>query len=178
MDLDGRGRPETYVWAHKPHGAGGSGWIRRSSLVRPPRIERDARNPRPPGVSRNPLVIDADRGRTQLKGLRFLNSMRQFAKSGGNLGIHYAGRRPGEFDYIYLLSAVPNVVWGGVAKDSLIDGSHFIQAIDEEGRPIKETMTMYRGRDLDQPVPVTFVYGRAPRSRSYGWIARANVGSL
>jgi hypothetical protein len=35
---------------------------------------------------------------------------------------------------------------------------------------------MYRGRDLESPVRVTFVYGRPPRSRRYGWIARANVG--
>lgn len=37
-------------------------------------------------------------------------------------------------------------------------------------------MTMYRDGDFGQPVPVTFLYGRAANSDAYGWLARANVG--
>jgi hypothetical protein len=65
-----------------------------------------------------------------------------------------------------------------VARDSLPDGSTFLQGLDDGGRPIVEVVTMYHGRGLTQPEPVTFIYGRPPRSRRYGWIARANVGQL
>jgi hypothetical protein len=37
-------------------------------------------------------------------------------------------------------------------------------------------MTMYREDDLNQPVRVTFLYGRAENGNLYGWLARANVG--
>ena len=110
--------------------------------------------------------------------MRFVNSHGVFPEGGGNRGEHYAGRNPGPLDYVYLLCAAPNVRYGGVAKDSLPDGSIFISALGKYGRPILETMTMYRGRDFASPVRVTFQYGRASRSRRYGWIARANVGRL
>lgn len=177
MDLDGRG-PETYYWAWRS--GTGSGWIEKSALTRPPRFDKDPhrRNPRPPQVSDETLPIDAEKGREKLAGLRFLNSKGEFPSRGGNKGDHYGGRHRGPNDYIYLLFAVPNVARGGAAKDSLADGSEFVQGLDEKGNPIRETMTMYRGRDREQPVRVTFIYGRAPRSRRYGWIARANVGRL
>ncbi len=177
MDLDGNGRPETYLFAQRT-GAGVAGLVRRSALVHPPPIPRNTRDPSPPGASRTPLVIDAAEGRRKLEGLRYLNSHGEFAEGGGNKGDHFGGRNPGALDYIYLLFAVPNVRYGGVARDSLPDGSTFIQGLDSRGRPIVERMTMYRGRDLNQPVRVTFLYGRPPRSRRYGWIARANVGEL
>lgn len=177
MDLDRRGRPETYLFAQRT-GAGVAGWVRRSALVDPPPIPRNTRNPRPPAVSRTPLVIDAAEGRRKLEGLRFVNSHGVIPEGGGNKGEHYGGRHPGELDYVYLLFAVPNVRYGGVARDSLPDGSLFVSALHERGDPIRERMTMYRGRDLESPVRVTFVYGRPPRSRRYGWIARANVGEL
>jgi hypothetical protein len=37
-------------------------------------------------------------------------------------------------------------------------------------------MTMYRDDDFNQPVSVTFLYGRAAGGDVYGWLARANVG--
>jgi hypothetical protein len=171
------GGAEPHYWAWRS-GAGGSGWIRGSVLVRPPRFDTDPhrRNPRPPGLSDEPLIVDAERGRRQLAGLRFLNSKGEFPARGGNRGDHYGGRHKGPRDYIYLLFAAPNVARGGAAKDSLADGSPFFQALDERGRPIRETMTMYEGTDLSAPVRVTFLYGRAPRGRRYGWIARADVG--
>ncbi len=176
MSLDGRG-PEPYLFAQRT-GAGVAGWVRRRALASPPPLRTDTRNPRPPSVSPNPLVIDAAQGRSRLTGLRFVNSHGVFPEGGGNRGEHYAGRNPGPLDYIYLLFAVPNVRYGGVANDSLPDGSRFISALGDYGRPILETMTMYRGRDFASPVKVIFLYGRAPRSRRYGWLARANVGPL
>lgn len=174
----GRGS-ENHFWAWRT-GAGGSGWIAGSALVRPPRFDNDPhdRNPPPPQVKEETLPIDAEAGREKLAGLRFLNSRGEFPDRGGNRGEHYGGRHRGPNDYVYLLFAVPNVARGGAAKDSLADGSEFVQALDEDGEPIRETMTMYRGRDRTQPVRVTFLYGREPRSRRYGWIARANVGRL
>ena len=65
---------------------------------------------------------------------------------------------------------------GGVAKDSIPDGGQFIPALDENGKPITEVLTMYRNDDFNQPVPVTFLYGRAGNGKLYGWLARANVG--
>jgi hypothetical protein len=169
-------RQECY-WAHR---AGpGSGWIPRTALVDPPKFHRDPheRNPRPPRLSRRTLRIDGAEGRRQLAGLYYQNSRSEFP-NGGNQGTHFAGRHPGESDYVYLLFAVPNVVRGGGAKDSLPDGSNFVRGLDERGSEIREVVTMYRGKDLSQAVDVTFLYGRAPRSRLYGWMARANVGAL
>lgn len=177
MNLDERGRPETYLFAART-GAGVVGWVRRSSLASPPPIPKSTRNPSPPGVRHTPLVIDAVEGRRKLAGLRFVNSHGVIPEGGGNKGEHYGGRHPGELDYIYLLFAVPNVRYGGVARDSLPDGSDFLLGLTERGNPMRERMTMYRGRDLNSPVGVTFVYGRPPHSRRYGWIARANVGAL
>src|SRR5690606_17440878 len=93
--------------------------------------------------------------------------------TGGNKGIHYAGRNPGTLDYVYLLRAVPNVQKGGTSKDSMPDGSMFVPALDENGHPITEVMTMYQNADLNKPVQVTFIYGRPMKSNTYGWIARA-----
>lgn len=177
MNLDGRGGPELYVFAQRT-GAGVAGWVGRRSLVSPPPLRRDRRNPSPPSISRSPFVIDAARGRRRLSGLRFVNSHGVFAEGGGNKGEHYGGRNPGPLDYIYLLFAAPNVRYGGVAKDSVPHGSRFFAARGVDGRRIRETMTMYRGKDFRRPVRVTFLYGRAIGSRLYGWIARANVGLL
>ncbi len=176
-NFDRRGSSEIYHFAQRT-GAGVAGWVRRSALVAPPPIRRDTRNPAPPRVSRTPLLIDTAQGRRRLSGLRFVNSHGVIPKGGGNKGEHYGGRNPGSLDYVYQLFAVPNVRYGGVAKDSLPDGSLFFPALDERGRPIVETMTMYRGRDLRRPVRVTFIYGRPARTRRFGWIARANVGRL
>ncbi len=177
MNLDRRGRPELYVFAQRT-GAGVAGWVRRSALESPPPLRTDGRNPRPPSIRRAPLVINAAQGRRRLAGLRFVNSHGVFPEGGGNKGEHYAGRNPGPLDYIYLLFAVPNVRYGGVAKDSRPDGSRFFLARGVGARPIRETMTMYRGKDFTRPVRVTFLYGRAMGNTRYGWIARANVGLL
>ena len=176
MNLDGRG-PEPYLFAQRT-GTGVAGWVRRRAFASPPRLRTDRRNPRPPSVNPNPLVIDAAQGRSRLAGLRFVNSHGVFPEGGGNRGEHYAGRHPGPLDYVYLLFAVPNVRYGGVAKDSLPDGSSFLSALGVNGRAILETMTMYRGRNFGRPVRVTFMYGRAVRTNRYGWLARANVGLL
>jgi hypothetical protein len=56
------------------------------------------------------------------------------------------------------------------------NGSNFIPALDDNGKPIIEVMTMYRDDDLNQPVEVTFLYGRAEGGDMWGWLARANVG--
>ncbi|MDQ4072452.1 MAG: hypothetical protein M3088_06220 [Actinomycetota bacterium] len=176
MSLDGRDR-EPYLFAQRT-GTDVAGWVRRAAVASPPPLRTDTRNPRPPSVSRDHLVIDAAQGRSLLAGLRFVNSHGVFPEGGGNKGEHYAGRHPGPLDYVYLLFAVPNVRYGGVAKDSLPDGSRFVRALGAGGRAILETMTMYRGRDFDRPVRVTFLYGRAARTRRYGWLARANVGLL
>jgi hypothetical protein len=175
MKLDGAGRKQTFAWAWATKA--GSGWIALDDLVDPPPVKTDpTRNPKPPGEAKRALTIDAARGRELLTGLRHVNSKGVLPTGGGNKGEHYAGRHPGPRDYVYLLFAVPNVQRGGVAKDSLPDRSHFIPALDEHGRPIAETMTMYRDDDLDQPVPVTFLYGRAEDGQTWGWLARANVG--
>ena len=86
------------------------------------------------------------------------------------------GRNPGPKDYVYLLFACPNVQRGGVARDSIPDGGNFIPALDADGKPIVETMTMFKNGDFAQPVTVTFLYGRAEKGEMYGWLARANVG--
>lgn len=166
---------ETYVWVWRSEA--GSGWIARSVLKNPPPTLFDAnRNPKPPREANTPLTIDASSGTRKLKGLRHVSSNGEIPPGHGNQGGHYAGRKPGPQDFIYLLFAVPNVQRGGTAKDSIPDGGRFIPALDEQGHPIQEEMTMYRNSDLKQPVPVTFIYGRVPGSDSYGWIARANVG--
>ena len=176
MDVDGKGK-KSYAWAWAT--TAGSGWIARSDLVNPPPPDIDPkRNPRPPRESADaPLVIDAAGGRKQLEGLRHINSKGEIPTS-GNRGTDYAGRHPGDADYVYLLFAVPNVVRGGMARDSLADGSKFIPALNEKGEPIVEVMTMYRDGDLSKPVKVTFLYGRGENGELYGWIARANVGEL
>lgn len=173
------GKPqEVFVWAWRTEA--GSGWIARGALASPPALPpADAdlrRNPKPPRESDAPLTIDAAAGRKKLAGLRHVGSSGEIPPTGGNKGEHYAGRMPGPKDFVYLLFAVPNVRRGGVAKDSLPDGSQFIPALDEQGKPIQEVMTMYQGRDLTKPVPVTFLYGRAPGDDRWGWLARANVG--
>ena len=174
-EMNALGREESFAWAWSTKA--GSGWIARSALVDPPKVDVDPkRNPKPPREAPTPLVIDAAGGREKLAGLTHVDSDGKLPTGGGNKGEHYAGRNPGKVDYVYLLFAVPNVRRGGVAKDSLPDGSRFIAALDENGKPIIETMTMYRGNDLNQPVSVTFLYGRAENGRMYGWIARANVG--
>lgn len=169
---------ESFVWAWRTEA--GSGWIARSALVSPPPLPpADAdtlRNPRPPRESEVLLTIGAAGGRKKLAGLRHVSSNGEIPPTGGNKGEHYGGRMPGPKDFVYLLFAVPNVRRGGLAKDSFPDGGKFIPALDEQGKPIQEVMTMYRGRDLTKPVPVTFLYGRAPDSDRWGWIARANVG--
>ncbi|MEA2709093.1 MAG: hypothetical protein QOF78_1694 [Phycisphaerales bacterium] len=174
MDLDGKPGVESYAWAWATND--GSGWIARDALVDPPPADAKAdRNPKPPREAMTPLVIDAAAGRAKLEKLRHVDSSGQIPKS-GNRGEHYAGRNPGDRDYVYLLFAVPNVQRGGTAKDSLPDGSNFIAALDEKTKPIVEVMTMYRDGDLNQPVEVTFLYGRAEGGEMWGWLARANVG--
>lgn len=175
MDLDGTPGKEPYGWAWATDA--GSGWIALDALVDPPTVQiDDARNPKPPRESDVPLTIDATRGTERLKNLRHVNSEGEIPTGGGNKGEHYAGRNPGPGDFVYLLFAVPNVQRGGVAKDSIPDGEKFVQALDEEGNLITETMTMYRDNDFNQPVQVSFLYGRAQDGDVYGWLARANVG--
>ena len=176
MDLDGRPGKESYAWAWATEA--GSGWIARDALVdAPPPDASDDRNPKPPREANTALAIDAAGGREKLANLRHVNSKGELPTSGGgNRGEHYAGRKPGERDFVYLLFAVPNVRRGGVAKDSLPNGSKFIPALDDDGKPIVEVMTMYRNDDLNQPVEVAFLYGRAAGGEMWGWLARANVG--
>ena len=179
MDLDGKAGAESYAWAWATDA--GSGWIARDALVGPPSPpppDADAkRNPRPPCEAETALVIDAAAGREKLAKLRHVDSTGKLPTSGGgNRGEHYGGRNPGERDYVYLLFAVPNVRRGGVAKDSLPNGSKFTPALHDDGKPIAEVMTMYRSDDLNQPVDVTFLYGRAEGGAMWGWLARANVG--
>ena len=174
MDLDGKPGSEEYVWAWKT--PAGSGWIERAALKDPPPFQIDlARNPKPPGESKTPLTIDAAAGTKLLTGLRHTNTEGVIPRE-GNRGEHYTGRNPGPRDYVYLLFAVPNVQRGGVARDSLPDGSQFLQALDERGQPITATMTMYRDDQFSDPTSVTFLYGRAKDGEAYGWLARANVG--
>jgi hypothetical protein len=174
MDLDGKPGVEEYVWAWKTDA--GSGWVAHGAIVDPPPFEIDvARNPMPPGESKTLLVIDAAKGTALLTGLRHTNTQGVIPE-GGNRGEHYTGRNPGPKDFVYLLFACPNVQRGGVARDSIPDGGRFIQALDENGKPITETMTMYRDEHVAQPTPVTFLYGRAEDGEAYGWLARANVG--
>jgi hypothetical protein len=174
MDLDRKGGVEEYLWAWNT--SAGSGWVARSAMVDPPPFAIDsARNPKPPREADKPLVIDAANGTAQLSGLRHVNSDGEIPKGGGNAGEHYAGRNPGPKDYVYLLFACPNVQRGGVARDSIPDGERFIPALDADGKPIAETMTMFKDGDFAKPVAVTFLYGRAEGGEAYGWVARANV---
>ncbi len=175
MDLDGKPGAEEYVWAWKTDT--GSGWIAHSAIVDPPPFAIDlGRNPKPPRESDKPMTIDAAKGTALLTDLRHTNSQGVIPTTGGNKGEHYAGRNPGAKDFVYLLFACPNVQRGGVARDSIPDGGKFFPALDEEGKPIVETMTMFRAGDFARPVRVTFLYGRAEAGKAYGWLARANVG--
>jgi hypothetical protein len=178
MDVDGQGL-DTYLFAQKT-GAGVSGWVRRTAIRRPPRVPRDNRNPKPPAESETPLVIDGATAREKLRGLRFLGRYGLPRGPGANQAVHYAGRNLDQHGYVYLLWSAPNVVWGGIAKDSLPEGSEFVPALDENGNPIEEITPMYRRRDflLRHKEDVTFLYGRAPESATYGWIIRANVGEV
>jgi hypothetical protein len=175
MSIDGKS-PQSFAWAWAT--GAGSGWIARSSLVNPPKPDIDPnRDPKPPHDSDQVLTIDAAAGREKLKGLRHINS-KGIIPPAGNQGTDYAGRHPGDHDYVYLLFAVPNVIRGGMARDSLIDGSKFIPAMDEHKNPIIEVMTMYEDADMKKPKKVSFLYGRAETGNLYGWVARANVGDL
>ncbi len=174
MDVSGSGRTESLAWAWATKA--GSGWVARSALVDPPKPDADpARDPKQPKESKEAMTIDCAAGREKLKGLRHVGSSGEIPEGSGNMGEHYAGRNPGDKDYVYLLLACPNVIRGGVAKDSIPNGEKFIEGLDENGQPITETMTMYKGGDLNQPVKVTFLYGRTATSNGWGWLARANV---
>ncbi len=174
MNVDGKGFAE-YMWAWRSNA--GSGWIPRSAFVDPPPFTIDTkRDPKPPREAKESLVIDAAKGTKLLKGLRHTNYKGDIPDSAGNKGEHYASRNPGPKDYVYLLAACPNVKNGGVARDSIPDGGRFVPALDKDGEPIRETMTMYKDGDFNLPVAVTFLYGRAEKSDTYGWLARANVG--
>jgi hypothetical protein len=176
LSIDGKPK-ESFAWAWAT--GAGSGWIARSALVNPPKPDIDpTRNPKPAKDLETTLVINAAAGREKLKGLRHINSKGVIPPPGGCNGTDYAGRHPGDHDYVYLLFAVPNVIKGGMARDSLIDGSKFIPALDAKGNLITETMTMYEDTDMKKPKKVTFLYGREEKGTLYGWIARANVGDL
>lgn len=176
MDVDGQG-PETYLFAQKT-GAGVTGWIRRSALVRPPPVPKDGRNPSPPSESDTRLVIDGSEGERRLEGLRFLDWHGFPRDPGANQAIHYTGRNLDHKGYVYLVWAAPNVRYGGIAKDSLPGGSEFVPSLNERRESIEELVPMYRGSDfrLRHKENVAFIYGRAPNLSSYGWIARGNVG--
>ena len=176
MTVVGSARPRWYAWAWRADRKL-SGWVAVEDLVDPPKVEADqTRNPAPPAESDKPLIINAARGLEQLRGLRHVSTDGNFPAGGGNMGEHYTSRNPGPLEYVYLLFAVPTVQRGGVAKDSIPDRGQFIPALDERGNFITEVLTMYRNDDFDQPVPVTFLYGRAQSGKLYGWLARANVG--
>jgi hypothetical protein len=175
MDLDGKAGAEEYVWAWRT--TAGSGWIARSALVDPPPFAIDTkRNPKPPRETKESLVINAAKGTKLLTGLRHTSGNGKIPSGAGNKGEHYAGRNPGAKDYVYLLFACPNVKGGGVACDSIADGGRFVPALDQDGKPISETMTMFKDGDFSKPVSVTFLYGRNKKGEIYGWLARANVG--
>src|SRR5205823_219034 len=108
----------------------------------------------------------------KLAGLRFKDSEGEIRKR-ARKGTDYAGRNHPPLNFIYLCFNVPNVVHGGVAKDSIPDGGLFVPGFDRRGKPIRERMTMYRGGDLAKAVPVHFVYGRSVDTKSWGWIAQA-----
>jgi len=179
MVLGGGAVPETCVWGWNVETDRGklSGWLRRSVLEDPPETGwRADVNPGPP-LEGPPLVVDAVDATRKLAGLRFKNSSGEIPRH-GNAGTHYSGRNPGRLDFVYLCFNVPNVVRGGVAKDSIPDGGLFVPALDDQARPIRQKMTMYRGGDLSQPVAVHFLYGRPADAQSFGWIAQANVGHV
>lgn len=178
MAVGDKGVSEAYLWAWQTEA--GSGWIARKSLVKPPVLAPPdpLRNPRPPREAPVPMTIDAAAGTRKLTGLRHVNSQGVIPAGGGNRGEHYAGRNPKGLNFVYLLFATPNVRGGGTAQDSLPHGSTFLPARNEAGKPIQEVVTMYRGGDMKQPVPITFVYGRVPGGDRWGWVARANFGEL
>lgn len=182
MRVHGAADAETYVWGWSMKTVSGdkrrcSGWIPRKALADPPEIGFDATlNPRPPREGR-PLEIDCDRATRKLRGLRFKDSKGHITRHGKH-GTDYAGRNRGPRNFVYLCFNVPNVTHGGVAKDSLPDGSRFVPGLDEQGKPIRERMTMYRGDHPAKAVPVHFVYGRSEDGTDWGWIAQANVGRI
>jgi hypothetical protein len=182
MRVEDAAEPETYVWGWSMKTLRGdrrrsSGWIRREDLADPPVIGFDPTlNPEPPREG-TPLAIDCEKATRKLKGLRFKNSEGEIPRS-GNHGTDYAGRNRAPRNFIYLCLNVPNVIHGGVAKDSIADGAMFVPGLDGHGKPIRERMTMYRSGDLERPVPVHFVYGRLAGTNSWGWIAQANIGRI
>lgn len=187
MDVNGDGEADLYVWGWdmETDQRDLSGWIPYSALKHPPRLDPPPDvNPRPPGEG-SPLKIDCEEAGRALADLRFKNR-KGVIPDNGNWGDHYSGRYEAPLNFINLCFNVPNVVGGGVAKDSIPDGALFVPGLDEEGRPIRERMTMYRHGDLEQDVPVHFVYGRPqgelfrkPRGTLlWGWIAQANVGHI
>jgi hypothetical protein len=179
MSLDGGESPETFVWGWNVETDRGrlSGWLPRSALNNPPETGWNAEvNPEPP-LEGTPLEVDAEDAARKLSGLRFKNSRGEIPRA-GNQGTHYAGRNPGPLDFVYLCFNAPNVVRGGVAKDSIPDGGFFVPGLDDEGRPIRERVTMYRDGRLEEPVPVHFLYGRPDDAQTWGWMAQANVGHV
>jgi hypothetical protein len=182
MRADGAAEPETYVWGFSMRTTSGdlrrcSGWISRTALVHPPDIgSDDTVNPKPPREGAA-LEVDCEKAMRKLRGLRFKDSSGAIPKR-GNHGTDYAGRNPGPRNFVYLCFNVPNVVRGGVAKDSIRNGGLFVPGLDENGKPIRERMTMYRHRHHPKPVPVHFVYGRPADRQTWGWLAQANVGRI
>jgi hypothetical protein len=179
LRLGGSESPEVHVWGWSMTTDRGrlSGWIPRRALEDPPETGWNPQvNPEPP-LEGPALEIDAQEASRRLANLRFKNSAGDIPRR-GNEGTHYSGRNPGPLDFVYLCFNAPNVVRGGVAKDSIPDGALFVPGLDEKALPIRERMTMYRGGDTNQPVPVHFVYGRAADGQSFGWIAQACVGHI
>jgi hypothetical protein len=185
VDGDGDGIPYVFGWSMNTDHGKLSGWIPRNKLKRPPDPAKIlSLNPRAPHEGA-PLEIDCERATEALADLRFKDRTGKFRPS-GNWGDDYAGRNPGPLDFVNLCFNVPNVIGGGVAKDSIPNGELFVPGLDEDRAPIRERMTMYRSPGLREEVCVHFVYGRTegemfrpPRGEvRWGWIAQANVGHI
>ena len=70
----------------------------------------------------------------------------------------------------------PDVVISDVSMPGM-GGVEALRRLNSDGSDVKVILlTMYRDGDFNQPVPVTFLYGRAQSGKPYGWLARANVG--